>query len=164
MPAAKSKRKVRNGTKCACGCGQAPAETTRLRKASCPDCGYIVRLSRDCISRGLPVCPCGLELEPDCLYDGCAAPGELGAAAYSELCARETDSAVRADNARRRGLATMVCPGTAERKCGTFRPFAANCDPSAPADPCPKCGSTAPATFPSILRRTRDAAAADMPF
>jgi hypothetical protein len=157
MPAAKSKRKVRNGSKCKCGCGQAPAETTRLRKASCPDCGYIVRLSRDCISRGLPRCPCGLEMEPDCLYDGCAAPGELGAAAYSELCARETDSAVRADNYRRRGVGQMRCPD-----CSSFRPFGASCDPT-DITPCAKCGSTAPATFPSILRRAKDAADA-IPF
>lgn len=154
MPA---KRKPRAGTKCACECGQAPSETTRLRKASCPDCGYIVRLSRDCISRGLPRCPCGLGLEPDCLYDACAIPGELGAAAYSELMARETDSAIRSDNARRRGLRPMRCPN-----CSTFRPFGANCDVSANPDPCPRCGSTEPARFSVNIKAAAPAAA--MPF
>lgn len=152
-----AKRKApRRGVKCPCGCGQAPAETTRLRKASCP-CGYIVRLSRDCISRGLPVCPCGGTLEPDCLYDACAEPGEIGAAAYSELCARDTDSAVRSDNARRRAIGAMRCPS-----CATFRPFGANCGPTAEPDPCPRCGSTEPATFRP--RAAAPAAAPVIPF
>lgn len=136
MPA--SKRCV---AKCSCGCGQAPAETTRLRKASCAWCGYIIRLSRDCISRGLPGCPCGGTLEPDCLHDACAAPGELGAAAYSELCARDDMFALRSANVKRRALGQMRCPS-----CKTFRPFGASCDPTH-IDPCPRCGSEAPATF-----------------
>lgn len=144
--------------KCPCRCGQAPAETTRLRKASCQWCGYIVRLSRDCISRGLPTCPCGGILEPDCLYDQCAAPGEVGAAAYSELAARETDSAIRSDNHKRRGLGQTRCAD-----CPTFRPFGANHDPSAPADPCPKCGSTKPVRFQSVIRAMKAAAPAPDP-
>lgn len=158
MPA--KPRKRRTGAKCSCGCGQAPADTTRLRKASCPSCGYIVRLSRDCISRGLPVCPCGRDLEPDCLHDACAAPGELGAAAYSTLMARETTSAVRADNAQRRGLQPMRCPD-----CKTFRPFGAGHDPCRP-DPCPRCGSSSRAVFTprTTVLRAATAAAADIPF
>jgi hypothetical protein len=148
---------ARRRAKCDCGCGQAPAETTRLRKASCPDCGYIVRLSRECISRGLPVCPCGLTIEPECLHDLCAEPGELGAAAYLELRARETDSAIRSDNAKRRRLGAMRCAS-----CKTFRPFGANCDPSAAPDPCPRCGSTEPVRFQPRERTARTAE--PMPF
>lgn len=125
--------------KCPCHCGQAPAETTRLRKASCSWCGYVIRLSRQCISRGLPTCPCGGTLEPDCLHDQCAAPGELGAAAYSTLMARETDSAQRSEQARRRVIGNSRCAG-----CNAFRPFGANCDRTAEPDPCPRCGSTEP--------------------
>jgi hypothetical protein len=119
MPAS-AKRRRRTGAKCPCGCGQAPADTTRLRKASCADCGYIIRLSRDCISRGLPVCPCGQPLEPECLYDACAEPGEIGAAAYATLTMRELDSAIRSDNAKRRALSPMRCP-----KCKQYRAFGA---------------------------------------
>lgn len=133
-------------SKCPCNCGQAPAKTTRLRKASCPDCGYIIRLSRDCISRGLPSCPCGGTLSPDCLHDACAAPGEVGRAAYAELMGREADSAVRSDIARGRVIRPMRCAGTAERTCGMFVPFGTNHDPLH-ITPCHKCGSTAPATF-----------------
>jgi hypothetical protein len=35
---------------------------TRLRKADCPRCGYIVRVSRKCIAQGLPTCPCGTRM------------------------------------------------------------------------------------------------------
>lgn len=143
--------------KCPCNCGQAPAETTRLRKARCAWCGYIIRLSRDCISRGLPTCPCGGTLEPECLYDASAAPGEIGAAAYSELCARDTDSAVRSDNHKRRAIGQHRCPD-----CSAFRPFGANCGPTAKPDPCPRCGSTAPARFNP--RRVASVATPVLPF
>lgn len=33
--------------------------TTRLRKAECPRCGCIIRLTRKWIRRGLPICACG---------------------------------------------------------------------------------------------------------
>jgi len=55
--------------KCLCGCGQAPSTTCRLRKAECRGCGYVVRLSRECIAKGLPVCPCGEPMECRCLED-----------------------------------------------------------------------------------------------
>ena len=38
-------------------------QTTRLLKASCPDCGYTVRLTQKWVDKGLPVCPCGECLE-----------------------------------------------------------------------------------------------------
>lgn len=36
---------------------------TRLLKAHCPDCGYIVRVTRRWIAEGYPICPCGSEME-----------------------------------------------------------------------------------------------------
>ncbi len=135
----------RRAPKCDCGCGQQPAKTTRLRKAECRSCGYIIRLSRDCISRGLPSCPCGATLEPPCLHDACAAPGELGAAAYSELCARDDEFARRSEQHAKRALGQMRCPD-----CKGFRPFASNCDPT-DITPCTgrkgACASVKPAIF-----------------
>jgi hypothetical protein len=55
--------------KCLCGCGQAPAKTCRLRKAECRGCGYVIRVSRECIARGLPTCVCGEGMECRCLED-----------------------------------------------------------------------------------------------
>src|SRR6058998_2612709 len=55
--------------KCLCGCGQAPSSTCRLRKAECRGCGYVIRLTREWIARGLPVCPCGEQMECRCLED-----------------------------------------------------------------------------------------------
>lgn len=67
--------------RCHCGCGQGPHTSTRLRKAECPACGYIVRLSRSCIARGLPTCPCGAQLECPCIYD-CEYAGADAVAAH----------------------------------------------------------------------------------
>lgn len=39
------------------------AATTRLRKAECPACGYIVRVSRKWLAMGLPTCACGATME-----------------------------------------------------------------------------------------------------
>lgn len=36
---------------------------TRLLKATCPDCGYTVRVTAKWVAVGLPVCPCGAEFE-----------------------------------------------------------------------------------------------------
>lgn len=36
---------------------------TRLIKVKCPDCGYTVRTTRQWIDKGLPVCPCGTEMQ-----------------------------------------------------------------------------------------------------
>lgn len=41
------------------------SSTCRLRKVSCPDCGYTVRMARSWMSQGLPVCPCGQAMRPD---------------------------------------------------------------------------------------------------
>ena len=34
-------------------------QTTRLLKATCPNCGYLVRVTRKWLDVGLPTCPCG---------------------------------------------------------------------------------------------------------
>jgi len=39
-----------------------PAQTTRLKKVHCPDCGYTIRVTAKWMVRGLPVCPCGREM------------------------------------------------------------------------------------------------------
>ena len=38
-------------------------QTTRQRKAECPECGYVARISRKWLDIGLPTCPCGTEME-----------------------------------------------------------------------------------------------------
>lgn len=40
-------------------------ESCRLLKASCPDCGYIIRVARKWIEVGLPTCCCGGEFQDD---------------------------------------------------------------------------------------------------
>ena len=37
-------------------------QTTRLLKATCPSCGYTVRLTQKWADQGLPTCPCGDDL------------------------------------------------------------------------------------------------------
>lgn len=71
---------------CDCGCGQAPAATTRMRKASC-DCGAsTIRLSRATLLTVNAQCTsCGYPLLPECLYDR-ATMGDHGA--HLELLAK----------------------------------------------------------------------------
>ena len=40
----------------------AKTQTTRMLKASCPSCGYTVRLTAKWAAQGLPTCPCGDDL------------------------------------------------------------------------------------------------------
>jgi hypothetical protein len=84
--------------KCRCGCGQAPSTTCRMRKAECRGCGYTVRLSREWIAKGLPVCPCGDRMECRCLEDRVLSGDE---AAYSGM------------------LDTACMPGSKGRRTGT---------------------------------------------
>ena len=42
---------------------QVGKQGTRMLKAECPDCGYLVRLTRKWAEVGMPVCPCGVEFE-----------------------------------------------------------------------------------------------------
>jgi hypothetical protein len=41
---------------------QIKKQTTRLLKATCPSCGYTVRLTAKWAAQGLPTCPCGDDL------------------------------------------------------------------------------------------------------
>lgn len=88
--------------KCLCGCGQAPATSCRQRKAECRWCGYVVRLSRECIARGLPSCPCGERMECQCLEDRMVAGDD---AAYAELVAMDSKRFKPAPNVARRAQA-----------------------------------------------------------
>jgi hypothetical protein len=36
-----------------------PPQVGRMLKASCPSCGYLIRLTKKWIAVGLPDCPCG---------------------------------------------------------------------------------------------------------
>jgi hypothetical protein len=42
---------------------EAKPQGTRLLKVMCNSCGYTVRITNKWIDRGLPVCPCGCEME-----------------------------------------------------------------------------------------------------
>lgn len=59
-------------------------KTTRLRKCECPDCGYVARVSRTWLQRGLLGCPCGGRLLPADLDDVLAAV-DAGHVSESEL-------------------------------------------------------------------------------
>lgn len=48
-------------------------KTTRLRKCECAGCGYVARVSRTWLQRGLLGCPCGGQLVPTDLDDVLAA-------------------------------------------------------------------------------------------
>lgn len=57
-----SHKGLKNGEKCPdCGkihrCSHGPKQSTRLLKASCLDCDWIIRLSQKAASMGLPNCP-----------------------------------------------------------------------------------------------------------
>lgn len=38
-------------------------QSTRMRKATCPDCGYVIRGARQWFEKGLPTCVCGGQFE-----------------------------------------------------------------------------------------------------
>lgn len=40
-------------------------QSCRLLPLKCPECGYLVRTTKKWIEVGLPVCPCGTEMEPE---------------------------------------------------------------------------------------------------
>lgn len=77
--------RIKSTPKCQCGCGQAPAKSCRLRKAECAGCGYVVRVSREWIAKGLPTCVCGWSMECQCLEDRMTAGDTL---AYSAMLDR----------------------------------------------------------------------------
>lgn len=95
--------------KCECGCGQASAATTRLRKAECDECGYVIRVTREWIARGLPLCPCGEPLALRCLEDRCCLPGDAGQAAGLEAWGKAAESERRSMNARKAARLRRRC-------------------------------------------------------
>lgn len=56
-----------------------------MRKAECRSCGYVVRVARSHLGRGLPTCPCGEAFECRCLVDRMIAGDD---SAYSGLLDR----------------------------------------------------------------------------
>lgn len=66
------------------------AAKTRLRKVSCPDCGYTVRKARGWMDVGLPVCPCGQAMRPDSPADlawcGLIGPDDMPAPLWTAIC------------------------------------------------------------------------------
>lgn len=110
--------------RCSCGCGQAPETTSRMRKLECSRCGYIVRVSRTHLERGLPTCPCGMELEPHCLWDRATAGDERAESEAMHAC-----------------LSRFGVPGyrstrvRTQARCTACRKFVSN-----PRAACPHCG------------------------
>ena len=45
--------------------GAPKPQSGRLRKVTCPDCGYLARITSQWIAIGLPSCPCGTRMEAD---------------------------------------------------------------------------------------------------
>lgn len=43
--------------------GKIKIQGTRLLKAECPGCGYTIRVTMKWAAEGMPICPCGSELE-----------------------------------------------------------------------------------------------------
>lgn len=82
-------------------------KTTRLRKCECSSCGYVARVSRTWLQRGLLGCPCGSRLVPTDLDDVLAAL-DAGHVAEEELrehgeyvtYVRATESAARGQAGR----------------------------------------------------------------
>lgn len=62
----------------------------RLRKVSCPDCGYTIRMARSWMAQGLPVCPCGTALEPvelaDQAFAGMIGPDDVPGPEWTRIC------------------------------------------------------------------------------
>lgn len=136
--------------KCECGCGQAPAETTRLRKASCPCGASVIRLSRQALSTVRAECTaCGLELTPDCLIDATYTDdAEAARAALETLCDRR---AVR-------NAATSIGRRPMMYRCGDCSAI------RAAHGPCKRCGSDRDPTTTYMHPRAARIVGGDMPF
>jgi hypothetical protein len=64
--------------------------TTRLRKVSCPECGYTVRMARSWMTVGLPSCPCGNPMQPespaDLAWCGLIGPDDMPLRDWNAIC------------------------------------------------------------------------------
>ena len=101
--------------------------TCRLRKAQCPDCGYVIRVTRSWMLQGLPVCPCGGRLEPvetsDKAYCGLVTSTDMSAREWNAVCREngwlsqmvgQHGTMIRMERAgsltaKRKGLPTPLC-------------------------------------------------------
>lgn len=68
-----------------------PAKTKcRLRKATCADCGYVIRVTRSWLEVGLPTCPCGGTIEPETAADraiaGLIGPEDVPSRIWTAIC------------------------------------------------------------------------------
>jgi hypothetical protein len=63
---------------------------TAMRKVSCPECGYTIRMARSWMTVGLPVCPCGQSMRPseaaDLAFCGLIGPDDMPAALWTQIC------------------------------------------------------------------------------
>lgn len=146
MPARKHTKK------CPCRCGQAPAETTRLRKSSCPCGASIIRLSRQSLATVAASCSeCGHELSPDCLFDRIHAGGADAERAIAELETRQLKRDVR-------NMITSPGRQPPQYRCG-------DCQRIRKAHgPCKGCGSTHAPTTTYMHPRAARMAGGDWPF
>lgn len=108
----------------------AKARTGRMRKVSCPCCGFICYSSAGAMQRcGLPICACGSPLviahERDLAV---VDPEAHEAAQVSGHREREARRALRDERESRHGFASHVNCGV----CGRFK--------REPAEPCEYCG------------------------
>jgi hypothetical protein len=139
--------------KCSCRCGQAPAETTRLRKASCPCGASIIRLSRSALSIVHATCgQCGDPLAPDCLFDRTCSHDERDASEAVAVLEQ------RYDDALRRAAPKMGRKDPPKFRCGDCQAV------RAAKGPCAHCRSERPPTTSYMHPRAARAAGGDMPF
>jgi hypothetical protein len=66
------------------------AATTRMRKVTCPDCGFTVRMARSWMAVGLPSCPCGHAMRPEAPADlalcGLIGQDDVSAVLWTAIC------------------------------------------------------------------------------
>lgn len=144
MPSGKGTR----AAKCQCGCGQAPAESCRMRKASCGCGASIIRLARSALATVNASCiACGGQLEPDCLFDRAAAGDR---AAVNILESRQ--------DARTARLGASPGRRAVQYRCGDCQAI------RAAHGPCKRCGSERDATTSFMHPRAARVAGGDMPW
>ena len=112
---------------------------TRLRKVSCQDCGYTVRMTRSWMLRGFPGCPCGGTMRPDSpadlAYCGLIGQDDVAARDWTAIC-RENgweDAIVRKGAAakswttRRAAIRTAPAAHCVYPGCGRWIAAGADC-------------------------------------
>jgi hypothetical protein len=105
-----------------------------MRKVSCPECGYTVRMARSWMQVGLPRCPCGHSMRPespaDLAFCGMIGQEDCRPAEWTAIC-RENG---RTDAIVRRGAAAkafarreLECGGLQGRRVGAAHCAFAGC-------------------------------------